>query len=156
MCTTRLPVVDWTYSPTNLNGLVRFAERRNLVSARVPSHFKHSLLQSNFVPALPWMHVFGNSNWLQCGGLEKQVYGNKKIKPTSSINNCAIAVGRLPHVLLFSFQHCSLLPWINFIHDCALLRQSVWPTGSIHLMRQKTSSWTNIYKNMKGKMRRGG
>ena len=29
--------------PTDLNGLVRFAERRNLVSARVPSHFKRSL-----------------------------------------------------------------------------------------------------------------
>jgi len=27
----------------HLNGLVRFAERRNLVSARVPSHFKRSL-----------------------------------------------------------------------------------------------------------------
>jgi len=26
-----------------LNRLVRFAERRNLVSARVPSHFKRSL-----------------------------------------------------------------------------------------------------------------
>ena len=26
-----------------LNGLVRFAQRRNLVSARVPSHFKRSL-----------------------------------------------------------------------------------------------------------------
>ena len=30
--------------PANLNGLVRFAERRNQVSARVPSYFKHSLL----------------------------------------------------------------------------------------------------------------
>jgi hypothetical protein len=29
--------------PADLNGLVLFAERRNLVSARVPSHFKHSL-----------------------------------------------------------------------------------------------------------------
>ena len=27
----------------DLNGLVRFAERRNLVSARVPSHFKRGL-----------------------------------------------------------------------------------------------------------------
>jgi len=27
----------------DLNGLVRFAERRNVVSARVPSHFKRSL-----------------------------------------------------------------------------------------------------------------
>jgi hypothetical protein len=41
--TLRLPVVDWTDAPTDLNGLVRFAERRNLVSARVPSHFRRSL-----------------------------------------------------------------------------------------------------------------
>ena len=32
----RLPAVDWTDDPTDLNGLVRFGERRNLVSARVP------------------------------------------------------------------------------------------------------------------------
>jgi hypothetical protein len=43
MRTRRLPVVDWTDVPTDLNGLVRFAERRNLVYARVPSHFKRSL-----------------------------------------------------------------------------------------------------------------
>ena len=30
--------------PADLNGLFRFAERRNLLSARVPSHFKISLL----------------------------------------------------------------------------------------------------------------
>jgi hypothetical protein len=30
-------------APAYLNGLVRFAERRNLVSTRVPSHFKRSL-----------------------------------------------------------------------------------------------------------------
>jgi len=38
----RLPVVDRTDAPADLNGLVRFAERRNLVYARVPSHFKRS------------------------------------------------------------------------------------------------------------------
>ena len=111
------------------------------------------MTQPNFAPASPWMLVFINSNWLQCGGLtKKQVYGKKKITPMSSINNCAIVVGLLPHVLL-SFQHCSLLPHINLIHDCALLRRSVWPARSIHLMRQKTSrlnkeitGWTNIYK----------
>jgi hypothetical protein len=43
MCTARLPVVDWTDAAADLNGLVRFAERRNLVSAHVPSHFKRSL-----------------------------------------------------------------------------------------------------------------
>ena len=38
MRTPRLPVVDRTDAPADLNGLVRFAERLNLVSARVPSH----------------------------------------------------------------------------------------------------------------------
>jgi len=48
MCTPRLPAVDWTDAPTDLNGLVRFAERPNLVSARVSSHFKGSLFPSIF------------------------------------------------------------------------------------------------------------
>jgi hypothetical protein len=43
MRTPRLPVVDRTDTPADLNRLVRFDERRNLVSARVPSHFKRSL-----------------------------------------------------------------------------------------------------------------
>ena len=43
MRTPRLPVVDWTDAPAHLNGLVCFAERRNMVSACVPSHFKCSL-----------------------------------------------------------------------------------------------------------------
>ena len=43
MRTPRLPVVDWTDAPADLNGLVRFAERRNLVSACVPSHFKRTI-----------------------------------------------------------------------------------------------------------------
>jgi len=43
MRTPRLPAVEWTDAPADLNGLVRFAERRNPVSARVPSHFKRSL-----------------------------------------------------------------------------------------------------------------
>jgi len=36
--------------PADLNGLVRFAERRNLISARVPSHFKLS------IPSATWMY----------------------------------------------------------------------------------------------------
>jgi len=44
MPTPRLPVVDWTDAPANLNGFVRSAERRNLVSARVPSHFNWPVL----------------------------------------------------------------------------------------------------------------
>jgi len=39
----QLPAVDCTDAPADLNGLVHFAERQNLVSARVPSYFKRSL-----------------------------------------------------------------------------------------------------------------
>jgi hypothetical protein len=53
MRTPRLPVVDWTDAPADLNRLVRFGERRNLVSARVPSRFKRSLPQNKCV----WCHV---------------------------------------------------------------------------------------------------
>jgi hypothetical protein len=44
MRTIQLPVVDWNEAHADLNGLVCFAERRNLVSARVPTHFKRNLL----------------------------------------------------------------------------------------------------------------
>jgi len=43
--TPRLPVVDWTDAPADLNGLVRFAARRSLVSVHVSSHFKRSLVR---------------------------------------------------------------------------------------------------------------
>jgi len=43
MPTPRLPVVDLTEAPADSNGLFLFTERQNLVSARVPSHFKRSL-----------------------------------------------------------------------------------------------------------------
>ena len=43
MCTPQLLVVEGTDAPANLNELVRFAERRNLVSARVPSHLNWSV-----------------------------------------------------------------------------------------------------------------
>jgi len=38
MRTPLLPAADWTDTPADINGLVRFAGRPNLVSARVPSH----------------------------------------------------------------------------------------------------------------------
>jgi hypothetical protein len=45
MRTPQLPAVDWADAPADLNGLVRFAERRNLVSAHVPSYFNWPLLR---------------------------------------------------------------------------------------------------------------
>jgi len=41
--TPRLTAVDWTDALADLNGLVRFGERRTLVSAHVPSHFKRTI-----------------------------------------------------------------------------------------------------------------
>ena len=43
MRTPWLPAVDWTDVPADLNELVHFGERRNLVSARVPSRFKRTI-----------------------------------------------------------------------------------------------------------------
>jgi hypothetical protein len=43
MRTPRLPAADCIDANADLNGLVRFVERRNLVSARVPSHFNWPL-----------------------------------------------------------------------------------------------------------------
>jgi hypothetical protein len=44
MRTTRLPVADWTDAPADLNGLVHFGKRLNVVSAHVPPRFKRSLI----------------------------------------------------------------------------------------------------------------
>jgi len=49
MRTPRLTVVDLSDAPADLNGLVRFAERQNLVSARVPTHFNWPLLRISSV-----------------------------------------------------------------------------------------------------------
>jgi len=53
--------------PADLNGLVRSAERRNLVSERVPSHFKCSL------PRLPWRALCGRWNFLWDNGWVYQI-----------------------------------------------------------------------------------
>ena len=57
--------------PADLNGLVRLAESRNVVFARVPSHFKRSLLSGTVTtglyivarrwedPSFVWVHVEG-------------------------------------------------------------------------------------------------
>ena len=53
MRTLRLPAVDWTDAPTDLNWLVRFGERRNLVSARVPSRSARAILKTSILePAI--------------------------------------------------------------------------------------------------------
>ena len=82
MRTPRLPVADWTDAPADLNGLVRFAERRNVVSARVPSHFKRSLLNYVHVQTRQPITVSQNS-----AGGER---GNTKCKQAlQKVTQCA-------------------------------------------------------------------
>ena len=57
MRTPRLPAADWTDTPADINGLVRFAGRPNLVSARVPSHSVSTLPRVivDSYSTLPWV-----------------------------------------------------------------------------------------------------
>jgi hypothetical protein len=76
MRTLQLPVVDWTDGPANLNGLVCFAERRNLISACVPSHFKRSLHSewSLYELRKTYEGLQGRKwKWMQCFVLQLQV-----------------------------------------------------------------------------------
>ena len=75
MRTPRLPVVDLTNASADLNGLVPFAERRNMVSARVPSHFKRSLpctrvgtliVATIYLQLIQNIHMFRSFTVLQC------------------------------------------------------------------------------------------
>jgi hypothetical protein len=60
MRTPRLPVVDWTDAPADLHVFVRFAEGRNLVSARVPSHFSWPLPRLNLLNISGRTRLAGN------------------------------------------------------------------------------------------------
>jgi len=71
MRTPRLPVVNWTDAPADLNGLVRFAERRNLVSASLPSHFNWLLFQcQNQTQYFGAMLIQRNATKCLTGGLD--------------------------------------------------------------------------------------
>jgi hypothetical protein len=65
MRTPRLPADDWTDSPTDLNGLVHLGERRNLVSAHVPSGSTRALTHLYLVRD---MVVLGENNGLPSKG----------------------------------------------------------------------------------------
>jgi len=100
MRTPRLPAVDWTDDPADLNGLVRFAERRNLVSALVPSYFKWPLA------------TFGGTWYVYVRREEKKaifiiisvgIRSHKVVSPVEARLLCSTQDWTKPH-------H-SLLPW---------------------------------------------
>jgi len=49
MRTPRLPAVDWIDAPTNLNGLVRFRERQNLVYACEAPHSARAIPYNRYI-----------------------------------------------------------------------------------------------------------
>jgi len=61
MRTPRLPVFDWTDTPADLNGLVRFAERRNVMSGRVPAHFNWPLPRVIVYNKLIFLKLYQNN-----------------------------------------------------------------------------------------------
>ena len=73
MSTPRLPAADWTDTPADINGLVRFAGRPNLVSVRVPSHSVSTTSYSSSSGVLrgdeslriheTWINKNANWNW---------------------------------------------------------------------------------------------
>ena len=80
MRTPRLSVVDWTDAPADLNGLVRFAERRNLVSALVPSRFKRSL---QFVGGINYVYQRHGMNFLFSAKRNTRPWGLQDPSPNS-------------------------------------------------------------------------
>ena len=67
MRTPRLPAVDWTDAPTDLNGLVCFGERRILVSARVSSRSARAILPASgcmlHKDAVVYFHIYAGGDW---------------------------------------------------------------------------------------------
>jgi len=91
MRTHRLPAVDWTETPADLNGLVRFAERPNLVSARVPSRFEQALPKVYLSSSLPLSEGREETAWEY---LQRQILPLPVVCPLLS-----------PHVVIFFMNH---------------------------------------------------
>ena len=97
MRTPRLPVVDWTDAPADLNGLVRFAERRNLVSARVPSHFNWPL---------PYWHCETQKDYTDKRGNVKFIYTHAyETSYIAAITSVLLRTG----ILGILTPHCEIL-----------------------------------------------
>ena len=122
MRTPRLPVVDWTEAPADLNGLVRFAERQNLVSARVPSHFKRSPTQYLlFSMAMMLSQTRRSANFIHTL-LIIWYWKEKQVSKTCNYILCYIQVIRS----IISNSTLSQLASLNFVVYVAVPFTCVW------------------------------
>ena len=107
-----MPVGDWTDAPAGLNGLVRFAPKRNLVSARVLSHFKRSLprFRKNLLPSSTlkiWAETFYETL--------VSIYRTTRYQPT--VMSIPVTVHKIYHnVQLFAPAiRVDLVKWLQFL-----------------------------------------
>jgi hypothetical protein len=112
MRTPRLPVVNWTDAPADLNGLVRFAERRNLVSARVPSHFNWPLLETkSLIQAMRCVVVIISSFDIDCTTTSHWDLSKIGAVETTSLNTIPITP---PSILISSLPILVYSKWPHF------------------------------------------
>ena len=135
MRTPRLPVVHWTDATADLNWLVRFAERRNLGSARVPSHFNwpltvpfHSCSKHNSQSTshyVPYVKQVKMVFWVIKIWIILKVIGVRSL-----INNSYDKTNKCTYVKIIYFTHnlsqlltCFYLPWSS----TGSYLTSIWP-----------------------------
>jgi len=100
MRTPRLPAADWTDTRADINGLVRFAGRPNMVSARVPSHSVFTLPDCI---ALGHTFLFP-AQWTT----EKSFFDYGRGKIFTLLHN--VHCGSGPEEPLFSWYQCTFVP----------------------------------------------
>ena len=114
MRTHWLPAVNWTDASFELNGLVRFDERRNLVSTRVPSRFKRTL------PPFRENYVSVPLDGLICDLIDKLL--------TNHNLSSFICGSHVPHPWFWeSFRHLRRVCWYYWCQNLGLeCRSSVY------------------------------
>jgi len=166
MRTPRLPVVDWTGAPADLHGLVRFAERRNLVSARVPSQFNWPLprIISYWIwsglgasPSQTWAPTERNSS--QTCPERTTVYRWKLVQClTGSISCMEVDFSCLHIVLIASIQTIFVLFIEKFSLSSIIPNSLIWITPLLLcrasfcrcLTVRCSSSWTVLHEHTAG------
>jgi len=94
--TPRLPVVDSTDVLADLNGLVHFAERRSLVSARVSSHFKRSLPLCSHVLSQDSDLIFETPHFYQVYSAQHDSWSQSSCFSTDSYTTECLACHQKP------------------------------------------------------------
>jgi hypothetical protein len=141
MRTPRLPVVDWTDSPADLNGLVRFAERINLVSARAITFQKQSTncllfkFSVHGVTIRCFLHIIGRrrkEGWKALPHTNMQFFS---LYSTWQKKNCTVAI---QETILQAYIWCQRDVTIScgFGSKVTIRNTAVWQVKSCNTVRE--------------------